>query len=610
MEAKYYRPITKTLFFAALGLLLFMTSCKKEHDGVLRADMASFSVNNNQKAYIDAQRYNCFEIGEKVRVNNSTGNVAALERNDRQCDISGVPSATNYYAFYPSVLLSNQSEDLSSGVNGKGVTLPRVQEYKYVNGHQSIQNPMAAELLNADENNYTLHFHNLCALLKVNIHTRSAFDSIKIQIKYNQDIYLSGAGTIDFNNQKIVMNTSGSNLYTDVTLALPQGHTGKPGGESFYIVVPAFKIANNAHPNDLILEIKNGSKTVKRYVKSLQKDNEILANHIYTLGTFMFDIGLFSVRDGKTVIFAPGNLQWSYTGGGTTPTTHNINGATGYNKGTWRFAEHQYDFIGSDNVNAHGRDVTGNDYGARVYSNIFDENYTGWIDFFSWGGSGYGTTRPYYYNNSTSEKCYCTDNSLSNYDWGTFNTIYNPKTKENDPCGTWYTLSAAEWEYVLTQRGQFWENTDHPWWMFNLVHLVKTPGDTINGLILYPDTTLDCPIQSIKTKWMPRNNFTEQYTITQAEYDTLEAFGCVFLPSAGRMAYGLDANAPMQIHDPNAHGGYWASDAGTIAPHWVYVNEGAFGLHGDAGGGVSLNTALMSVRLAHVVKDNSSSSSD
>ncbi len=579
---------------------------------MLRADMASFSVNNNQKAYIDALLYNCFEIGEKVRVNNSTGNVAALERNDRQCDISGVPSATNYYAFYPSDLMAS-NENLSSGVNGKGVTLPRVQEYKYVNGHQSIQNPMAAELLNAGVDNYTLHFHNLCALFKVNINTLAAFDSIKISINYShgqKHIYLSGAGTVvfsttgDYNNRKITMNNS--DVFTDVTLALPQGHTGKPGGESFYIVVPAFKIENSGN-NSLILEIKNGNRVVRKYKKDLNNGNEILANHIYTLGTFKFDVGLFSVRNGKTVIFAPGNLQWSYTGGGTTPTTHNTNGNIDYRNGTWRFAEHQYDMVGNGNINAHGTDVTGNNDGARIFSDVFDGNYNGWIDFFPWGGSGFGTTRPFYYNNSSSDKCFCTNNSLGYYDWGTFNTIYNPKTKEDDPCGTWYTLSAAEWEYVLTQRGQFWENTDHPWWMFNLVKIDRG-SDYILGLILYPDTTLDCPIQSIKseTNWMPRNNLRAQYTITQAEYDTLESFGCVFLPSAGRMTYRLSAATPLEITDPNEHGGYWASDAGSVSPHWVYINRGAFGLiHGDAGGGVTLDYSLMSVRLAHVVKDNS-----
>lgn len=603
MEAKYYRPITKTLFFAALGLLLFMTSCKKEHDGLLRADMASFSVNNNQKAYIDAERYNCFEIGEKVRVNNSTGDITALERNDRQCDISGVPSATNYYAFYPSDLMAS-NENLSSGVNGKGVTLPRVQEYKYVNGHQSIQNPMAAELLNADNDNYTLHFHNLCALFKVNIHTRAAFDAIKISIVTNENVHLSGAGTVifsntgDYNNRKIKMNNSG--VFSDVTLSLPQSHSGKPGGESFYIVVPAFKIGNNSANNKLVLEILNGNDIVRKYEKQLSKDNEIKANHIYTLGTFMFDIGLFSVRDGKTVIFAPGNLQWSYTGGGTTPTTHNINGATGYDKGTWRFAEHQYDFIGADNVNALGRSIPNPDNPnlLEVYTNE-SGGYTGWIDLFGWGSSGYMDSRPFYYN-YPSEGFYCPNSSLGNYDWGTFNTIYNPNTNTNDPAGTWYTLPSEEWNYVLNVRG------DDTWWRFNAVHVISNSDTIFRGVVLYPDTTKEKPT-GISHNLVPNDRWT-QYTISKEEYDILESYGCAFLPSAGRMFHTAGA---YNLSDIGKHGQYWAGDADNGKGHWVYINDAVGVSNFSIGAGVQPSTMHMfSVRLAHVVKDNSSSTSD
>ena len=589
MEAKYYRPITKTLFFAALGLLLFMTSCKKEHDGLLRADMASFSVNNNQKAYIDAERYNCFEIGEKVRVNNSTGDITALERNDRQCDISGVPSATNYYAFYPSVLLSNQSEDLSSGVNGKGVTLPRVQEYKYVNGHQSIQNPMAAELLNADENNYTLHFHNLCALLKVNIHTMATFDAIKISIVTNEGIYLSGAGTVDFTNRKITMNSS--NVYTDVTLKLLQGHNGKPGGESFYIVVPAFKIGNNSTNNKLVLEILNGNDIVRKYEKNLRKDNEILANHIYTLGTFKFDVGLFSVRDGKTVIFAPGNLQWSYTNGGTTPTTHDINGSTGYDKGTWRFAENQYDFIGADNVNALGN--SSGEYTAT--------SYTRWIDLFAWGGSGYDNTRPYYYNaNDINGNHYCNNSSLGNYDWGTFNSIYNPKTGENDPAGTWYTLTKDEWDYLINSRGG-----SNNWWRYSDIYFTKD-GKTIYGLLIYPDTTLVKP-DGVSADLKPNN--TSGYDvglqeISSSDFNALLSYGCAFLPDAGRMDHSAGG---MNVHISGEPGYYWADHSNGSNATYFKTNVG----------GASPITVtgypkyyFMSVRLAHVVKDVSANISD
>lgn len=53
----------------------------------------------------------------------------------------------------------------------------------------------------------------------------------------------------------------------------------------------------------------------------------------------------FSVSDTQKVYFSPGNLQWSATNGGSTPTSH----AVAYNDtaaGTWRFAPNQWDTIG------------------------------------------------------------------------------------------------------------------------------------------------------------------------------------------------------------------------------------------------------------------------
>ena len=89
-----------------------------------------------------------------------------------------------------------------------------------------------------------------------------------------------------------------------------------------------------------------------------------------------------------------------------------------------------------------------------IYSKDFG-NYQGWVDLFAWGGSCYGDTRPYYYsehNNNNNTVYYCVNNILGDYDWGAFNTIYNPKTKANDPYGTWRALTMEEWYYLLYVR--------------------------------------------------------------------------------------------------------------------------------------------------------------
>ena len=66
----------------------------------------------------------------------------------------------------------------------------------------------------------------------------------------------------------------------------------------------------------------------------------------------------FSVSDEQQIYFSRGNLQYQAS------------------TSTWRFAEHQYDIIGEDNVNR-------------------SSTYSGWIDLFAWGTSGYGEKEPY-----------------------------------------------------------------------------------------------------------------------------------------------------------------------------------------------------------------------
>lgn len=105
----------------------------------------------------------------------------------------------------------------------------------------------------------------------------------------------------------------------------------------------------------------------------------------------------FSVSDTKKVIFSSGNLQYQ-------PST-----------GKWRFAEHQYDFIGEDNKN-------------------ISATYTGWIDLLGWG---------------TGDEPAKVSTSGDDYpvfsDWG---------TKVDD--GKWFTLSTDEWQYFIDHHANKW----------------------------------------------------------------------------------------------------------------------------------------------------------
>lgn len=164
--------------------------------------------------------------------------------------------------------------------------------------------------------------------------------------------------------------------------------------------------------------------------------------------------GLFSVdAAGHKVYFSKGNLQ-------------NING-------TWRFADHQYDYLGT--------------YSA-----------TAW-DLFGW------STAATLFGMSTSEN----DNDYTGnfVDWGT--AIGNGNA--------WYTLSFDQWKYVSLER----PNADS-----------KRAAATVcgkRGMILLPDEW-DLPagltFSSGFDDWT--NNEYDQ-----ADWEMMETAGAVFLPAAG-----------------------------------------------------------------------------
>ena len=181
-------------------------------------------------------------------------------------------------------------------------------------------------------------------------------------------------------------------------------------------------------------------------------------------------IGKFSVRADKQVAFAPGNLQYQAS------------------TDTWRFAEHQYDYIGAANSN-------------------ISATYTGWIDLFGWGTG----------NNPTQSS---TDNNdyQTFVDWGT-NQI------GDDAPNTWRTLTYDEWEYLFM----------HTRWTMakvnNILGFMLLPADFTApaGMIV---AILGDGNMSDNYKSFNESDYADnQYTIEQ--FAQLEAQGCVFLPCAG-----------------------------------------------------------------------------
>mgnify|MGYP007101930691 FL=1 len=214
--------------------------------------------------------------------------------------------------------------------------------------------------------------------------------------------------------------------------------------------------------------------------------------------------GSFSVSGTRKVLFSMGNLQYSASGSHSVADNRTL-------PGTWRFAEHQYDYVGQANT-------------------MISSSYMGWIDLFGFGTSGWNSGAYAYqpYDASWEDYDYCSANLAGNYenaDWGIYNAISNG----GDLPGRWRTLTKDEWDYLLYRRTNATNKVGH------------ATVNGMQGIVILPD---DWRLPSSCT-FTPDNYdysyyygeyrgfyYTNTYSVTQ--WDDMESRGAVFLPAAGQ----------------------------------------------------------------------------
>jgi hypothetical protein len=198
--------------------------------------------------------------------------------------------------------------------------------------------------------------------------------------------------------------------------------------------------------------------------------------------------GKFTINaDGDQVYFSQGNLQYQAS------------------TNTWKFADNQYDYVGSTNSN-------------------ISSTYSGWIDLFGWGTSGYNHGANCYQPWSTSTS-YGDYYAYGNYqynlydqtgqaDWG-----YNAISNGGNTANQWRTLTQPEWNYVFNTR-----TTNSG------IRYAKANVNDVNGIILLPDdwSTSTYSLSSTNTY----NASFSSNTITASQWSSLEQVGAVFLPAA------------------------------------------------------------------------------
>lgn len=216
--------------------------------------------------------------------------------------------------------------------------------------------------------------------------------------------------------------------------------------------------------------------------------------------------GLFQINDdGDFVWVSTGNLQYQAT------------------TNTFRFAPNQYDTIGALNSNI----------GA---------SYSGWIDLFGYGTSGYDANiAPYKseldlngYGNGTE------DIAGTNYDWGVNNKISNG----GNEAGIWRTLTHDEWYYLIMKHYHY-----------------QSTVNGVTGLIVLPDE-FEYPEGSEPLSYSA-GKFNEN-VLSAAQWTALEDAGAIFLPAAGE-------RTGAEVDGVGVGGFYWSATTRNESSTWAMV---------------------------------------
>lgn len=225
----------------------------------------------------------------------------------------------------------------------------------------------------------------------------------------------------------------------------------------------------------------------------------------------------FSIDKNTKVKFAKGNLQYQAS------------------TKTWRFAENQWDYVGTAK-----KDKNGNKGGTIKGSDNrnISPTYDGWIDLFAWGTGDDALRKPLL---ETTQKDF--------HDWGE-NTITNGEGKE------WFTLSYDDWKYIIetreTQSG---------------IRFAMAKVNGVNGLIILPDDW-DAKVYKLSRTNDNKAGFSDNKISVEDWTNKLEPAGAVFLPAAG-VSNSVDVDYVSSI------GHYWSSSLfANRDPNAVYPNVG------------------------------------
>lgn len=358
---------------------------------------------------------------------------------------------------------------------------------------------------------YNATLLNKCALVKLNVTTIS--EAATCITGMNNKV------TVDFATNGFTYSQEGAG-----SIVLPAGN-----GERWAILLPQDEVT------DAVVNSYDGIHsgtcgTVPAIAANDYLTEGITATIDHRAGVIN---GLFSVSATQQVRFSKGNLQYIGSAG---------NGEDNNTGAYWKFADYQWDCIGETTPQA-------------TDSKTIDR------DLFGWGTSGFYRSsvlpeqQPYYQPWSISAtnskyRAFGTQSDLyAEADWG-YNAIRNGGNAENSG---WRTPSRGDWYYLFNTRSTA---SDIRW-------VVGSVND-VNGYILLPD---DWSAATYALNYPNDNsNGFGSNTISAEDWtNSLEAYGAVFLPAAGKRVAVDYFESPSEmesiyINDVGSYGYYWSSE--------------------------------------------------
>lgn len=401
---------------------------------------------------------------DQIKVANGEGTVMTCQIADGVDSQSGIFYASqqqedffvpNYVAAYPA--------DKVSGFEGTTVTfnMPATQTYK-ANSFAEGAMPMVAY-----SDSHELPFKNVFGGICVPATGDGITVTSVVLTATDDNEHLSG--TFSVNAQTGVITSAPTGGKT-VTLDCGEGVVLDATTPTYFcIMVPQGALAGG-----FTMTFKNGNDELVTKTKGAIT-NGVGRNTIMVASVVSLDLR-FSVSPTTKVYFSPGNLQYKAGVG-------------------FRFAEHQYDFIGAWDV-------------------------TNWVDLFGWGVWGEGKNPLLASGND------------SDYQWS---TDFNSTLINNNETG-WRTLSEDEWNYLFHLR------TDAE----NKYGAATVCG--IYGTLVLPDAWTMPSGLSFTSGMIAWN----QNNYDATAWSAMEANGALFMPAAGDR-FGTE------VYGVQEYGNAWSS---------------------------------------------------